>query len=272
MRGSRKGPRRRPDAGARKGSRHKPPPDTRWVYGRHVVEETLSSKKCRVQSVWILDADRGKAEDIEKRAHKTGARVSWVPKKELDRITGGGAHQGLAAKIVDRPGAGLTAFLAELSPTAKEGMVLVALDQIQDPHNFGAVARSAVCLGASALIHPERRSAPLTQAVLASSAGAIQKIATFSVVNLAQTLELLKKEGFWIYGAEGSGRAVWDVKLHRPCVLVIGSEGKGLRPLVRRYCDELVAVPQSKDGVSSLNASCAASVLLYETARQAAKK
>ena len=263
--------RRRGGGGRRPEPGERPRQEAHWVFGRHVVEELLVARKCRVLSFWVLTAQAKEDEDLVGKAKKLGAKVSTVPKKELDRITDGGAHQGLALKVVERSGQGLKEFLSGLSPQEKGGIVLVAMDQIQDPHNFGAIARGAVCLGAAALIYPERRSAPLTQAVLSSSAGAISKIKTFPVGNLAQTLERLKEEGFWVYGADGSGKAVWDISFNRPFVLVIGSEGKGMRPLVRRYCDEIVAIPQSAKGVASLNASCAATVLLYEAARQAAK-
>lgn len=260
------------DGASRGGRQHKTGAEPRWIYGRHVVEEMLNFQKaCRVLSLWLLDTDKGKREELERRAHKLGAKVSWVPKKELDRITEGGAHQGMALKIQDKTGAGFADFLSGLTPERLAGTLIVALDQIQDPHNFGAIARSAVCLGASAILYTERRSAPLTQTVLSVSAGAVTRIGTYPIVNLAQTLEKLKEKGFWIYGAESGGRSVWEVEMNRPMVLVIGSEGKGIRPLVRSYCDELIAIPQSKDGVDSLNASCAASVLLYEAARQAGK-
>lgn len=148
--------------------------------------------------------------------------------------------------------------------------MLVALDQIQDPHNLGAIARSAVNLGASGLIVPERRSSPVSAVAIQSSAGAIQKIKLFRVVNLAQALERAKKAGFWVYGADASGSPCWQAVLNTPLILVVGSEGYGIRQLVRTLCDELLSIPQSAGGVESLNASCAASVLLYEIARQKA--
>lgn len=245
-------------------------PEPRWVYGRHVVEEILESGKTKVLSLWILDGDREKAAQLAARAGKCGAKCSFVPKKELDRITNHGAHQGLAAKIVEKPGATLKDYVLSLGTEAKKDCVLVVLDQIQDPHNFGAIARSAACLGAKGVVFPERRSAPITQAVLSASAGAVTRIGTFAVGNLAETLKYLKEQGFWIYGADGGGRPVSQFAFNRPLALVIGSEGKGMRRLVREHCDELVAIPMSADGVESLNASCAASVLLYEAARQAA--
>jgi 23S rRNA (guanosine2251-2'-O)-methyltransferase len=242
-----------------------------WVFGRHVVTEILTSKKNRVLSLLLLDRDKEKLDDIFRLAKRTGAKISWVPKNDLDVVSDHGAHQGMAAKIIEKTGVGLREFLAGLSDEDKKNMLLVALDQIQDPHNVGAIARSAACLGASAILFPERRSSPISQAVLSSSAGAVSKIGTYSVVNLAEALKRLKEAGFWIYGADGSGNKVWDVKMNRPMVLVIGSEGEGIRPLVRSQCDEMVSIPMSDSGVASMNASCAASVLLYEALRQSGR-
>jgi 23S rRNA (guanosine2251-2'-O)-methyltransferase len=166
----------------------------------------------------------------------------------------------------------LKGLLERFPAESRKGLILVALDEVQDPHNLGAIARSAVNLGAQALILPERRSAPVTGAVVAASAGAIQKIPVVSVVNLGQALERLKEEGFWVYGADASGRPAWDAVFNTPLVLVIGSEGYGMRPLVTSICDEVVSIPQAEGGVESLNASCAASVLLYEVARQVRKQ
>ena len=126
-------------------------------------------------------------------------------------------------------------------------------------------------LGARCLVTPERRSSPVTQAASQSSAGAALKIPIPRVVNLAQTLALCKDRGVWVYGADAAGKDAWDARLNTPCVLVIGSEGYGLRPLVRASCDELMRIPQVEHGVGSLNASCAATALLYEIARQKAK-
>jgi 23S rRNA (guanosine2251-2'-O)-methyltransferase len=218
-------------------------------------------------------AQTGQTRELERQAKASGASVRRVPRRELDRICGSGDHQGLAVKVPgegsEGEGASLDA-LAELPESEKASALLVALDQVQDPHNLGAIARSAACLGARALLLPERRSAPVTQAALSASAGALQKIPVVHVVNLAQGLARLKEAGYWIYGADMGGTPAWKARLNRPMVLVVGSEGQGLRPVVRQQCDEIVSIPQSEGGVDSLNASCAASVLLYEAARQAA--
>lgn len=244
----------------------------RWIFGRHVVEEAFSSGALRLIEVWLDIGAKRELGRAAKAAQRAGAKLRWVPRRELDRIAGGARHQGMAARVDEGEARGLEGLLRGLSKRERSRTVLVALDRIQDPQNLGAIARSAVCLGARALISPERHSVPLTQAVLRSSAGAAQKIPFFRVGNLAQTLLRLKEEGFWVYGGDRSGQPVWKVRLNPPMVLVIGSEGKGIRPLVRSCCDELVAVPQARGGVASLNASCAASVLLYEAARQGERK
>jgi 23S rRNA (guanosine2251-2'-O)-methyltransferase len=241
---------------------------SRWVHGTHVVEETLSSGTARVLELWI-QRDRGKnSEDLARKARGLGIKARWVSRKDLDRVSQGGSHQGLAAMIAAPDSGDLEDFLSALGPRRSQA-VLVALDQVQDPQNVGAVARSALCLGACALLVPDRRSAGLSQGSLSASAGALQKIPVFQVGNLAQTLRELKNAGFWIYGADAGGVPSWDVRFNRPFVLVVGSEGEGMRPLVRESCHEVASVAQAPGGVSSLNASVAAAVLLYEAARQA---
>lgn len=212
-------------------------------------------------------ADKEPAAAVVARARRAGAQVRRVPRRELDRLCRSGGHQGFALRVAEDLATTLDALLS-LSAEEKAGALVVALDQIQDPHNFGAIARSAACFGARALLIPERRNAPASQAALSASAGALGRIPVIQVVNLAQGLVRLKEAGFWIYGADRSGTPAWKVRLNRPTVLVVGSEGDGLRPLVSAHCDELASVPQAEGGVESLNASCAASVLLYEWRRQ----
>jgi 23S rRNA (guanosine2251-2'-O)-methyltransferase len=239
-----------------------------WIVGKHSVTETLLSKRVKVLTLFVLQQDRGKHADLERMARRAGAKVQLVNRKELDRVAEGLSHQGLAARVLEKKGVGLSDYLVSLTDKQKAGTVLVALDQIQDPHNVGAIARSAACLGAAGIIFPDRRASPITPTVVQVSAGAVQRIRTFQVGNLAQTLDKLKEAGFWIYGADMGGTPLPDAQLNMPMVLVIGSEGKGIRPLVKQKCDEVVAIPQSSGGVDSLNASCAASVMLYEAARQ----
>jgi 23S rRNA (guanosine2251-2'-O)-methyltransferase len=209
--------------------------------------------------------------ELVRRAKDLGIKVQFMARPELDRAAKGGKHQGVALRTTYDPSATFSEWINGLDDERKKGLVVVALDQIQDPHNLGAIARSALQLGARCLVTPERRSSPVTSAAIQSSAGAALKIPIHRVVNLAQTLALCKDRGFWVYGADAAGKDVWDARLNTPCVLVIGNEGYGLRPLVRASCDELLRIPQVEHGVGSLNASCAATALLYEIARQKAK-
>jgi 23S rRNA (guanosine2251-2'-O)-methyltransferase len=241
--------------------------------GFHSVLETLRGKPGSAKELLVAAGSKGsEVEELMRLAREAGARVRFADRRELDRVAGAGRHQGVVLRASWHEGESLDGLLARFPADARKGLVLVALDQIQDPHNLGAIARSAVNLGAQALLLPERRSAPVTAAVVAASAGAIQKLPVVSVVNLGRTLERLKEEGFWVYGADAAGRPAWDSVFNTPLVLVIGSEGCGMRPLVASLCDEVVSIPQAAAGVGSLNASCAASVLLYEVARQAGKQ
>jgi 23S rRNA (guanosine2251-2'-O)-methyltransferase len=250
-------------------SRREPPASGQWISGCHGVLETLRARPGSARELLVVEGSRGpEIDEMVRLAQRAGARVRFVNRRELDRAAGDGRHQGVALRAALHEGESLAGLLARFPESSRKGLVLVALDQIQDPHNLGAIARSAVNLGARALIMPDRRSAPVTGTVIQASAGAIQKIPVVSVVNLSQTLERLKEAGFWVYGADAGGKAAWDTVFNTPMVLVIGSEGYGMRPLVREYCDEIVSIPQAAGGVESLNASCAASVLLYEVARQ----
>ncbi len=242
-----------------------------WLGGFHSVLETLKTRGRSVKDMMVEhELKHDDLGEIVRRARAAGARILFVGRRELDRAVPNGRHQGIAVKVASIASAGFDAFLESLSDEAKKGCVLVALDQIQDPHNLGAIARSAVNLGARALLVPERRSSPVTPAAVQASAGAIQRIPVITVGNLGEALRRCKDAGFWVYGADAAGKTGWETSLNLPLVLVIGSEGYGMRPLTRSLCDELVSIPQSAAGVASLNASCAASVLLYEIARQKA--
>jgi 23S rRNA (guanosine2251-2'-O)-methyltransferase len=241
-----------------------------WIFGKRPVLEILKEGQSRVLELWLAMGQNPSQEAVLK-ARSQGIRIRTVSRRRLDQVCSGGLHQGLAIRVSNSGAKNRKDFLSSLEEFKKSRAILLALDQIQDPHNLGAIARSAACLGACALLLPERRSAPLSPTALKSSAGALQKIPVFEIGNLAQTLSNLKDKGFWIYGADSSGQPAWSVHFNHPLVLVIGSEGEGMRPLVRSQCHALVAIPQSAQGVASLNVSCAASVLLYELARQAQK-
>ncbi len=181
---------------------------------------------------------------------------------ELEHLCGSPDHQGVVAEVEPYPYAGSSVLLKI------ENALLIALDQVQDPRNLGAVARSAEAAGAAGLVIPERRSAAVTAVTCKASAGAVEHLAIAHVRNLADWLAEAKEAGFWIWGADAEAeQAPWDVDLSGPTVLVMGGEGKGLRPRVASACDGLIALPQ-RGRVDSLNVSAAASALLFEAVRQ----
>jgi 23S rRNA (guanosine2251-2'-O)-methyltransferase len=204
----------------------------------------------------VAEAERGK------RQIKRVWHAPETPSEELERLCGSPDHQGVVAEVDPYPYAGAVELLG------RENALLVALDQVQDPRNLGAVARSAEAAGAAGLVIPERRSAEVTAVACKASAGAVEHLAIARVRNLADWLVQAKEAGFWIWGADAEAeQAPWDVDLTGPTMVVLGGEGKGLRPRVASACDGLVALPQ-RGKVGSLNVSAAATVLLFEALRQ----
>jgi len=182
--------------------------------------------------------------------------------EELERLCGSPDHQGVVAEVDPYPYADPNALLR------REGALLLALDQIQDPRNLGAVCRSAEFAGAAGVVIPERRAAEVTAVACKASAGAVEHLALARVRNLADWLGEAKQAGFWIWGAEAEADgAPWDADLSGPTVLVLGGEGKGIRPRVASICDGLIALPQA-GRIDSLNVSAAAAALLFEAVRQ----
>jgi 23S rRNA (guanosine2251-2'-O)-methyltransferase len=203
----------------------------------------------------VAEAERGR------RAVRKVWRAPDTASEELERLCGSPDHQGVVAEVEPYPYAGARELL-------REGSLLIALDQVQDPRNLGAVARSAEVAGANGLVIPERRSAAVTAATCKASAGAVEHLAIAHVRNLADWLGEAKEAGFWIWGADAGGeQPPWDADLRGSTVLVLGGEGKGIRPRVAESCDGIVALPV-KGRVESLNVSAAAAALLFEAARQ----
>jgi 23S rRNA (guanosine2251-2'-O)-methyltransferase len=209
------------------------------IYGRQPVAEAERGRR-RVRRVW--------------RAPETEAG-------ELERLSGSPDHQGIVAEVDPYP------YAEPGSMLGGDGLV-VALDQVQDPRNLGAVCRSAEVAGAAGVVIPERRAAEVTAVACKASAGAVEHLAIARVRNLADWLAEAKAAGFWVWGADaGAGTTPWGVDLRGPTVLVMGGEGKGIRPRVAACCDGLVALPRHGE-VASLNVSAAAAALLYEAVRQ----
>lgn len=214
--------------------------DGQIIYGRRPVEEAERGKR-RVHRVW---------------------KAPEASSEELERLCGSPDHQGVVAEVDPYPYADPNALLK------REGALLVALDQVQDPRNLGAVCRSAEFAGAAGLVIPDRRSAEVTAVACKASAGAVEHLDIARVRNLSDWLAEAKQANFWIWGADAEAKqAPWDTDLSGPTVLVLGGEGKGIRPRVAAACDGLVALPKLGK-VDSLNVSAAASALLSEATRQ----
>jgi 23S rRNA (guanosine2251-2'-O)-methyltransferase len=229
------------------------------VYGRNPVREALRGRRAgTVSDVW---ATAGAARE----PWLDGVAVRIVSPEEIERRCGSSAHQGLCAGVGDYDYADVDQLLAGESP------LLLALDQIQDPQNLGSICRTAECAGASGVVIPERRAAEVTAAVCKASAGAVEHLPVARVRNIADFLAQARAAGCWCYGASGQAREGEraPVPYDRPdyagpgVVLVLGSEGRGLRPRVAKACDELIALPL-RGRIESLGVSAAAAALLYE--------
>ncbi len=227
------------------------------IYGVRPVIEALRGGRRRVFKV--LDAS-GSAE-VARAATAAGVPVKKVPHARVEELARGGVHQGVAALAEPYPYAELEDLLA-----APDSLV-VLLDGVTDPHNLGAVLRVADGAGASGVVIPKDRAAAVTAAVVKASAGASEHVPVSRVTNLRRAIDAIKKAGLWVYAAEVGGTPYTDLDLAGPVGLVLGSEGRGVRRLVREGCDGAVSIPML-GAVGSLNVSVAAGVLLYEAGRQ----
>ena len=224
--------------------------------------EVLKASPERVNKVFV-QKERGpnRIGDIIHEARRHGIPVVFVPKSRLDQESP--HHQGALGLLSPRGFATLEEVLA--SPGVP---FLVLLDEIEDPQNMGAIIRTAECAGVGGVVIPEHRSAGLTETVSTVAAGALEHMKVARVINLARTMEELKERGLWLVGAEGGGKTPWHAFDYTvPVGIVLGSEGKGLRPLVRKRCDAVLSIPLY-GRITSLNVSAAAAVFLFEAARQ----
>lgn len=239
-----------------------------FIYGRRPVAEALRANSRRIQKVLLnAEAHGSSFQEIvallkEKRIHH-----QWVPARELFRLAPG-PNQGVVALVSPKDYLLLEDWLASLSQ--KENPWVLLLDGIEDPHNLGAIIRSAVCFGCDGVVIPEWRAAPVTPAVVKSSAGATEHVAIVRAKNLSHPLLKLKEMGFRIAGAHLEGQDLRQTDWQGPTALVVGGEGQGLRPIMQKHCDVLVRIPQ-QNTIASLNASCAAAIIFYELFRSLPK-
>lgn len=234
------------------------------VFGRNPVAEVLKGDRT-VERLLVQDGAKGSLGKIISLAKNKGVRIEYLSKTELDRMAQGGAHQGVIVKTSDYDYATLDEIIAKTE--GAESAVILLLDEIEDPHNLGAIMRTAECTGAAGIVIPKRRSCGLTETVAKTSAGAIEYMPCAKVGNLVSAMDELKQHGFWIYALDMDGDGLWESDLTGKIALVIGNEGKGVSRLVRENCDFVVSIPM-KGKIESLNASNAAAVVMYEIMRR----
>jgi 23S rRNA (guanosine2251-2'-O)-methyltransferase len=241
--------------------------------GRHPVLEALRSRTRPIEEVLVEVEARDRHADIVALARQRGVRLGRAPRVALTALAGSSHHQGVVARVAPRGYAELEDLLA-VPATRGEPALFLALDQVQDPGNVGNLLRTAEALGVHGALLLRHQAAGLTPHVVRAAAGALEYLAVARVGNLAQALERLKQEGCWIVGAVTEGRedgtpppAPWATDLRGALVLVLGGEGRGLRPLVARTCDILVTIPLAGH-VGALNVAAAGAALLYEVRRQ----
>ncbi len=245
---------------------------SRILVGRNPVREALERQDADLEKIYLPRGASGRpVDEIRRSAVRAGVTVQFVPAQRLDALAKGANHQGVVAVCAPAPYLEVEALLTAAAPSLDDVRarkpLLVLLDGMEDPHNFGAILRSAVAAGAAGIIVPNRSMAPLSAVAVKASAGTALRVPIARVTNVAETILQLKERGYWVAGATGDGElSVWDMDWDRPVVLVIGSEGKGLRPRVAESCDFRVSIPIRGD-VESLNASVAAGILLFAAAK-----
>lgn len=233
------------------------------VYGVHAVVESLTANTGN--KLYIQDDLRGKNVDkIKALATEKKVSISWTPKKSLSEMTDGAVHQGFVLRVAEYAYAELDEIISKAD--AEDNPLILILDGITDPHNFGSILRTADATKVAGVIIPKHRAVGVTPVVAKTSTGAIQHMPIARVTNLSQTLDKLKEKGYWIFGTDMDGTPSPKWKTSGKLALIIGSEGKGVSHNIKKQVDEMITIPM--DGhVQSLNAGVAAAVLMYEVYR-----
>jgi 23S rRNA (guanosine2251-2'-O)-methyltransferase len=260
-----------PGMAGRRDAREREVAGSEQIVGRHPVLEALKAGT-PVNKILVAEGvGGGSLEELIAKAREQGIVVQRVPRRKLEHIAVSPHHQGVVAYVSPKEYVETEDIVARVQASPRPGLVVV-LDEVEDPFNLGSILRTAEGAGVHGVIIPKRRSAPLTAAVAKASAGALEHMPVARVSNVAQTLEKLKKAGFWITGADANAPVLYDrVDYTAPTAFVIGNEGKGLGKLVKDRCDYLVRLPMVGK-VGSLNAGVAAGILLYEALRQRGQK
>lgn len=240
--------------------------DHEFIIGKNPIIEALKSGR-PINKIWIAEGSRGSVQKVIQFAKERDVLIQYVPRKKLDQLGAGDNHQGVVASVAAYSYANIDDLFAVAEAKGEQPFFLL-LDELEDPHNLGSILRTADATGVHGVIIPKRRAVGLTQAVAKASTGAIEHVPVARVTNLARMMDELKKRGVWLIGTDANGEEDYrDADYSMPLALVIGSEGKGLSRLVKEKCDFLIRIPMIGH-VSSLNASVAAGLLMYEVLRR----
>lgn len=240
--------------------------DENVISGRNAVRELLESGR-DIEKIYVQKGEReGSLVQIMAIARERNIIIKEAERTKLDELSLGGRHQGVVAIASERSYSSVEDILLYAEERGEKPFIII-LDGVEDPHNLGAIIRSAECSGAHGVIIPKRRAVGLTQTVGKASAGAIEHMRVAKVVNLARTIDELKEKGLWLYAADMGGEAHYNTDMQGAVALVLGSEGFGISRLVKEKCDFVVSIPLY-GSVNSMNVSCAASVIMSEIARQ----
>ena len=236
--------------------------------GIHTVQALLSNQPERAHSVWLeQNKHNARIEMLVDQARSLGIAIQSVQRHKLDQLCDGAQHQGVAASCSPTPLLDEHTLIEQLQVNDSAPLLLV-LDEVSDPHNFGACLRTAEAAGVDAVIVPQRNSAPITPVVHKTASGATLRLPIVKTPNLSRFIEAIKKIGVWVYGAAGEAtHDLYQANLSNACAIVMGAEGQGLRRLTQERCDQLYALPMLGD-VESLNVSVATGIFLYEALRQ----
>ncbi|HYA90513.1 MAG TPA: 23S rRNA (guanosine(2251)-2'-O)-methyltransferase RlmB [Thermodesulfobacteriota bacterium] len=242
------------------------------IYGIHPVQEALKSPHAQIEKLLVgTRTPNPPLQSILGLADKMKIPVTFTTKESLGGLTKGAVHQNIVGFVKETPYTDLGEIFSVWKKEGAKSLFLI-LDGIQDPQNFGSLIRTALGCGVHGIIIPKDRSVGITSGVVKASAGAAAHLSIARVVNIAATIDLLKKEGIWVYGASGEAKdLIYQLDLTMDLAIVIGAEGKGIRPLVKKKCDRLFSIPM-KGPLSSFNASVSGGMILYEVMRQRSAK
>ena len=241
------------------------------IYGKNTVEALLESNRRKINKIFIAKGIKydEKIKNILNRAREYKVNIQEIPRDKMDKLTTG-VHQGIAASVSPIEYTDFNELLKSIE-NRKNALVLI-LDKVEDPHNFGSIIRTAAAAGADGIIIAKRHSSPVTSTVEKASSGTTELVPITQVSNISSTVEKLKENNFWVIGAEADGeKHYFDQDYDMNCAIVLGGEDQGISQLVKKKCDILINIPMSNN-VNSLNVANAASILIYEIVRQRVSK